>query len=274
MSSHTGGSKRPRIAGAAARRRREANVDSEASAATETDAAAADAETPAPVAPDTAASNEKSVGVPDEMAAAAPEKEPEAPEPEAERPTGPRSPMLPPDAWWWLGAVCVITVCALVFAGVVSVRYLGDRTDDAASAQDREDATSAAATAAQEILGYDYQDLDADRTAAEKLMTDDFSTEYEKLYSGAFCDVVPEQNCTETGTYPEVIQDRKQSVDASVIDAGALECGDECSSTKTRVLLFVDQTTTTGDQTLAPAGSSAVFTMVKTDGDWLVDYIE
>ncbi|MDN5856795.1 MAG: hypothetical protein L0K86_28960, partial [Actinomycetia bacterium] len=167
----------------------------------------------------------------------------------------------------------VVTVCALVFVGVVGVRYLSERSDDEALAEAREDATSAAATAAEEVLSYDYESFDSERDKAGALMTDDFRKQYDDLYTGKYCDVIPEQNCTETGSFPEVIKKRKQTVDASVVNVAPLECGDDCSESKATVLLFIDQSTKSDGEDLPPAATQAKFTMVERDGKWLVDGI-
>ena len=260
------GSNRRRIAGDAARRRREAA----ASSAEETPKTGGES-----TADDAAAAETVAAGA---STAESESAEPDTPvEPDtAKRPRKQRGPVFtapPRNTWWWLGAVAVVTVCALVFVGVVGARYLSERSDDEALAEARKDATSAAATAAEEILSYDYQSFDSERDKAGALMTDDFRKQYDDLYSGKYCDVIPEQNCTETGTFPEVIKQRKQTVDASVVNVAPLECGDDCSESKATVLLFIDQATNSNGDELQPTATQAKFTMVERDGKWLVDGI-
>ncbi|MGH3359864.1 MAG: hypothetical protein ACRDO7_13770 [Nocardioidaceae bacterium] len=257
----SGGSGRRRIAGDAARRRREA-------AARTSDE---------PVVDDPASEDPEPEVASDADEAGTAEAEPcEAEVVPAAEPRQRRSVFSSParETWWWLALLAVITVCALVFVAVVGSRYLSERSDDEAFAEGREEAASAAATSAEEILSYDYDAFDAERVDAEKRMTDDFRQEYEELYSGEYCEVLPEENCTETGTFQEVIKEREQQVTASVVDVAPLECGDECSDSETKVLLFIDQATTAAGEELPPVGTQAMFTMVEQDGEWLVDNIE
>lgn len=264
----SGGSGRRRIAGEAARRRREEATDStEESPQARTDRSTDEAPESETAAALESAGTTAFESTPTEDAS-------ESADTKATR--KPRRPILtapPRDTWWWLGAVAVVTLCALVFVGVVGARYLSERSDDEALAEAREDATSAAATAAEEILSYDYQSFDSERDKAGALMTDDFRKQYDDLYSGKYCDVIPEQNCTETGSFPEVIKQRKQTVDASVVNVAPLECGDDCSESKATVLLFIDQATRSDGEELQPTATQAKFTMVERDGEWLVDGI-
>ena len=266
MSSQQPGSGRRRIAGDAARRRRE-SADS-------TTEQAQDASVETPVEEST----EPTQPEPDETAdsATAEPAKKTAPDTEEARSRGPRRPAFsapPRDTWWWLGAIAVITVCAIVFAGVVGARYLSERGDDESLAEARDDATSAAATSAEEILSYDFASFDSERTDAADLMTSEFRKQYDELYSGKYCDVIPEQNCSETGSFTEVIKKRKQKVEASVVNVAPLECGDDCTEDKATVLLFIDQATSSNGKQLQPRGTQAKFTMVERDGEWLVDGI-
>lgn len=259
----SGGAGRRRVAGDAARRRREAASLGEDSHDSASESSVAE-------------STERTKPGSDESAATATpepraEKESAADEPKPR--TRPSFSAPPREAWWWLGALTVVTVCALVFAVVVGVRYLSERGDDDALAEARDDATSAAATSAEEILSYDFKSFDSERADAAELMTADFRKQYDELYSGTYCDVIPEQNCSETGSFTEVIKKRKQKVEASVVNVAPLECGDDCSEDKATVLLFIDQATASDGKQLQPRGTQAKFTMVKQDGDWLVDNI-
>lgn len=261
----TGGSGRRRIAGDAARRRRE----TPASPTDETQDTVVEPPVEEPTEQTRPETGEAGIGEAPEPAEAEPGED-------RQKGRAPRRPAFaapPKQTWWWLGALAVVTVCALVFVGVVGARHLSERSDDAALADARAAATSAAATAAEKILSYDYKAIETERSDAGKLMTDDFLKEYDELYSGKYCDVIPEQNCTETGTFAEVIKSRKQSVEASVVDVAPLECGDDCSQSKVTVLLFIDQATTIDGKQLPPNGTQAKFTMVKQGGSWLVDDI-
>ena len=271
-SQQPGGSGRRRIAGGAARRRREEAIDAtDEPLASDTEPSAEQSE------PGTPRTTEQS-GTGADAARPTESTDPTESKADEEREISrkPRRPILtapPRDTWWWLAALAVVMVCALVFAGVVGARYLSDRGDDEALADARDDATSTAATTAEEILSYDHKTFDAERSDVANLMSEKFRKEYDDLYSGKYCDVIPEQNCTETGSFTEVIKKRKQTVNASVVNVAPLECGDDCSEDEATVLLFIDQATTSDGKKLQPRATQATFTMVKRDGDWLVDGI-
>lgn len=279
------GSNRRRIAGDAARRRRELTAEEAASTPTTAGDIVAEEEASAPT--ETTADPEAAAETPRaeyaEVEDAPSDGEPaERDEPsESGGPSEPareRTPLRlhapPRETWWWLAILGVITVAALVFVAVVGVRYLGERNDDAALADARTEATSAATAAAETILSYDYQSLDADRAAAEKLMTDDFRAQYGQLFTQDYCDAFPvEGECTVEGKFPDVVEENQQQVTAAVVDAAAMECGDDCKGGEARVLMFIDQSSTVGGDQQAPAGQRAIFTMVEQGGDWLVDGI-
>lgn len=261
-----GGSNRRRMAGDAARRRRE-QADGIASESTGEPGAAPEA---APGDDATAAETEERGSATTET----PQDKVGESKTRRERTRRVHLSAPPRETWWWLAILAVVTVAALVFVTVVGARYLQDRGDDTALAQSHEDATSAAATAAQQILSYDYQDLDADRAGAEKLMTEDFRKEYDALFTKDYCDAFPVQGqCTVEGKFPDVVKQHKQQVDASVVDVAPMECGDECDADKTRMLMFIDQSSTSDGKQQSPVGQRAVFTMVEHGGDWLVDGI-
>ncbi|UYM03731.1 hypothetical protein [Solicola gregarius] len=265
MAPNPPGSGRRRIAGDAARRRRDTAGEPDAEAVEEATGAA----TTSPESEESPAesSTEADAGPATTMDAAT----------EAPAEVRKRSRLLAPpprESGWWLGALAVVTIAALVFVAVVGFRYLGERSDDQAFVDGRDDATSAAATSAETILSYSYQSLDDDRAAAEKAMTDDFAKEYGELYTKPYCEAFPVQgDCTVEGSFPQVVERNKQQTEASAVDVAPMECGDECSDTKASVLMFIDQTSTSNGDQQDPIGNRAVFSMVKQNGDWLVDGI-
>ena len=269
MTPSPSGSNRRRIAGDAARRRREAEAgrdteaaseaveDAQSSTGSETDSPSDTAET------DPADADASDASTPDAN-----------PTPDRPRKSAFELAIPPRETWWWLGALMVVMIAALVFVAYVGFGYLDERNDDQAFADNREDATSSAATAAETILSYSHQSLDEDRAAAEKTMTDDFAKEYGELYTKPYCEAFPgQEECTVEGTFPDVVKRNKQQTEAAVVDVAPMECGDECSDDKASVLLFIDQESTSDGEQQNPVGNRAVFTMVKQDGDWLVDGI-
>lgn len=142
----------------------------------------------------------------------------------------------------------------MTFGAVTTVQRA--QHDDGAAAQQRADdaAASAASTAAQHILGYSYTSVAADLATAQKQMTPAFAKKFAK--------VVP--------TVESLAAQRKLVVKASVRNTAVLECGEDCSTSKVRVLLYVDQERTGDGTALDAIAVRTVFTMTKTDGHWLV----
>ena len=149
----------------------------------------------------------------------------------------------------------VVAVAAVVFALVAFL--VVQRAESAAVEQfDAQDVAARAATdALPRMLGYTHATISDDLDEATGVMTDAFAKKYSEL----------------SPQLVKTAQQRKIDVDASVRDIAALECGQECSTSKVRLLAFVDQHRTIADKPGSPAALSVVVTMELIDGDWLVD---
>lgn len=129
--------------------------------------------------------------------------------------------------------------------------------DDSGSALDtsRRQASSAAASATETIFSFRYDQLDQHLTASKALMTSGFAKEFDSI-APALTELAPQRNVV---------------VQAVARESAALPCGDECSSTRADVLVFVDQARLIGDSTEPTVFANRVkVTMVKDDDGWLV----
>lgn len=151
----------------------------------------------------------------------------------------------------WLLAGLV--VCVLLTAGLAA--YLSTQP----SQSEVEEATGSARAAAERhivpVLSYDYETLSEDRAAAEAVVTDDYFTDdYEPLFE------VIENNA------PRI----EAVVDVEVISSAVVRAGEE----RAQILLFVNRPTTNAE-TEQPViyKDQVTVTMQRVDGEWLVDAI-
>lgn len=185
---------------------------------------------------------------PDADAATPPSSTPEV------EPSGPRRRPQP-------GRVLLVamTVAALVFGAFFGYRGVVEWRQthgvDGAHAQAAETAASAAET----IFSYRYDQLDQYLEDSKDVMTPSFAKEFETI-SPALNDLAPQ---------------RKIQVEATARDAAALPCGDDCTRSEATVLLFVDQARLAdGSQVPTVFGNRVELSMVERDGRWLVDDIK
>lgn len=190
---------------------------------------------------------------------------PKLPKPAAGLPQAPRrfDPPLPKvagarslTAGSW--ALVALTIAALVFAvsgGLAAASHL--RGDDAGTT--REDASDAAAVAAETIFTYQWNKLKQHLSASKDLMTPKFGKRFEDI-SPALSALAPQ---------------RRIQVKAVVRNAATIECGSSCANDKAKVLVFIDQARVAdGADQPTMFGNRIEMTMVKRDGDWLVDNVK
>ena len=161
---------------------------------------------------------------------------------------------LPVSAW----ALIALTIAALIFGvtgAVAGVRHF--RGDDVGVA--REDASDAAAAAAETIFSYQWNKLKQHLSDSQDLMTPKFAKEFESI-SPALNALAPQ---------------RRIQVKAVVRNAATIECGDKCAEDKATVLVFIDQARV-ADGLKKPAvfGNRIEMSMVKRNGDWLVGNVK
>ncbi|MFY0407362.1 hypothetical protein [Solicola sp. PLA-1-18] len=246
--------------GPAPRRRRIAGERSGTAGAPEAPAAP---RTPAPRRPTRPVrpSRDTGAGTPPPSSSTRPsrERKPRAPrEPRQRRPLG--TLLRPPAAErrWFVPLALVAAVCllaGLVLAGRGGWQVWQDRSlTDAQSA-----AASAAGTAVETMYTYDSRTLDKDSAQAEKLLTPRFRTQYAKIVD----------------TLGELGDQRQITIRSTARDTAALPCGDECSSSVQRVMVFFDLSRSTGEGTVPDVfGNRVALTMVQRDGTWLVNNVE
>jgi Mce-associated membrane protein len=148
---------------------------------------------------------------------------------------------------WLLAAMAILVAALLAAAG-----YLVNQPSDDSIAEATEEGQAAAERAVTTILAYDYRHLDADQQAADNLMT----ASYQKKYDALFTQIA--------ANAPAL----KVVVTVDLVASGIVRTGDD----RVQVLVFVNRPTLRADKTDPTVyRDQVVLTMVKTDGDWLVD---
>jgi len=151
------------------------------------------------------------------------------------------------------GRLLAIVLAALVLVSAVAVGVLGWRAFSDARAQGERDAALAAAKAdTTQVLSYDSRTLDADLANSRKVISGSFAAKFEELANSVIVPAVRQQSLSTKATV----------VRAAVIDA---------QPNQVSALLFVNQTTTMGDQPAPRNATNQVkVTMTWADGKWLI----
>jgi Mce-associated membrane protein len=184
-----------------------------------------------------------------------------APAPKRERPV--KRPSSPPAAGWrpgqrtyaWFVPLCVVALAAVVLAGWWGYRdYRGGQIDDA-----RTDAVAPAGQAMEAVLTYRFDTLDAELESEADLMTDSYAERFLKIF--------PAQA-------KQAASDAQATVESTVLAAAPLECGDDCSSDRVGVLVYLDTESTVQGKAPEVTANRAIVTMEREDGTWRVGEIE
>jgi len=157
--------------------------------------------------------------------------------------------------------VAVLVAAIVVLVGGVVAAALGFKHWQADSFRDGQDAAVASASSAAEtILSYRYDQLDQHEKNARSVMTPAyFKDEYEAKTLPALKQVAPQ---------------RKVSVEADVRNAAIVPCGEQCSTDKASVLVFVDVDRRIAGEDQATVASGRIrVDMTRVDGDWRVSNI-
>lgn len=167
--------------------------------------------------------------------------------------------LLPPrTAWRWFIPLALVALLAVVFGAFFAVKGISDFREQRGVGAANTRAAAAAGNAAETIFSFQYDKLDQHQTDSKALMTPSFQKEFDKI-APALTELAPQ---------------RKIVVQAQSRNAAALECGSECSPTKSSVLVFIDQARLVGDSTVPTVfGNRIVVDMVKLNGAWLVNDI-
>ncbi len=148
---------------------------------------------------------------------------------------------------WLLAAMAILVAALLACAG-----YLVNQPSDDSIADATEEGQAAAERAVTTILAYDYRHLEEDQRAADDLMT----ASYQKKYDALFTQIA--------ANAPSL----KAVVTVDLVASGIVRTGED----RVQVLVFVNRPTLRADKTDPTVyRDQVVLTMVKTDGDWLVD---
>lgn len=152
----------------------------------------------------------------------------------------------------WLLPVTLLAA-ALTLVLLTLSWWTFDRTRDLEDAEAAARAVRAlAAERVERILSYDHESFDEDQAAALDLMTPDFRSQYEPTVS----------EIREAALRQERTQESR-AVGVSVLSA---------TSETVRALLFVNSVSSTeGDDAQEITQNRVTVTMVRQDGDWLVD---
>lgn len=157
------------------------------------------------------------------------------------------------------GLLIALVVAAVVFGAFFGYRGVVEwrQTHGVDGAHER--AAETAASAAETIFTYRYDQLDQYLEDSKDVMTPSFAKDFETI-SPALNDLAPQ---------------RKIQVEATTRDAAALPCGDDCTRDEAKVLLFVDQARIAdGSDVPTVFGNRVELTMVERDGRWLIDDIK
>jgi len=153
----------------------------------------------------------------------------------------------------------LVALAAVVFGAVLAVKGVSDYREQQGIDASNAKAAAKASGAAESIFSFQYDKLDEHPTHSKALMTPKFGREFDKI-APALTELAPQ---------------RKIQVQAQSRNAGALECGSECSSNKSSVLVFLDQARLVGGSKVPTVfGNRIVVSMVKIDGNWLVNNIK
>jgi hypothetical protein len=158
-----------------------------------------------------------------------------------------------------LGALVALTVAALVFGAVFGVKGLMEWRIGSGVAEAHEKAATSAASAGETIFTYQYNQLDDHLRDSKAIMTPSFGKKFESI-APALRNLAPQ---------------RKIQVKATVRNAAAIECGDNCRSDRATILVFIDQARVAdGAEKPTVFGNRIQLMMVQQDGRWLVDEIK
>lgn len=152
-----------------------------------------------------------------------------------------------------LTPLVVLAVAALAVALLVA---LPAARETKAVEDARSPAATAAATAAEQLLSFDYRTLDQERSEDAALLTPQFASTFEKTFTKILGDTAPTA---------------QPVVTANVRAVATLECGDDCQPDQAQVLLFVDQVNSGPTRPEAVTDENRLVLTMRKDGDrWLV----
>ena len=157
------------------------------------------------------------------------------------------------------GALVALTVAAVVFGAIFGTRGFTEWRDDNGVVEAHEKAATSAASAGETIFTYQYNQLDDHLRDSKAIMTPSFGKKFESI-APALRNLAPQ---------------RKIQVKATVRNAAAIECGDNCRSDRATILVFIDQARVAdGAEKPTVFGNRIELMMVERDGRWLVNNVK
>jgi len=150
-------------------------------------------------------------------------------------------------------------VLAFVAAGLAIGLGVLQTRDDGLDAAARQDAVAPAGQAAEALLSFRYDTLDQELPSERDLMTDSYAEE--------FLNVFPDQARRLTAK-------QQATVKSTVLAAAPMECGEDCSSDRVDVLVYLNSESSVRGQAPEVNPNRAVMTMSHEGDRWLVDGIE
>ena len=178
---------------------------------------------------------------------------------------GPRRPRPPRTASGWrpsrrtLAWFVPLCVLAFVAAGLAIGFGVLQMRDDGLDAAARQEAVAPAGQAAEALLSFRYDTLDQELQSERDLMTDSYAEE--------FLNVFPDQA-------RQLTAKQQATVKSTVLAAAPMECGEECSSDRVDVLVYLNSESSVRGQAPEVNPNRAVMTMSHEGDRWLVDGIE
>lgn len=151
----------------------------------------------------------------------------------------------------------ILTAAAIVLAVIA---WNGHRADERTETA-RDQAPPAAEKAVTTALSYDYRHMPSVKAAALKVMTPSYAKTYLQSYKLL---------TTGKNGAPGPVESTKAVVTATVLDSAVVDA----SPDRVRVLVFVNQASQKGSATPSIFQNRVTVTMLRTDGQWLIDDIQ
>jgi len=151
---------------------------------------------------------------------------------------------------WRLTAILGLVAAVLLAAAAVSAWRGGD--SDRPDQDDIAEAVGAAEAAVAPVLSYDYQDMDASKTAALPYLTKAYGEEFERNLDGYLRDAAAQT---------------KTVVDAEFVASGVVRTGHDLVD----VLVFVNRPTTKNGEDTIVYKDYVTLRMTREDDAWLLD---
>ena len=157
-----------------------------------------------------------------------------------------------------IAAIAALAVASLVLAGFLAIR-IQHRVDDAKAGPG---ASAAAERALEAAFSFDYRHMEADRDRAVRYMTSSYRKDYLKTFDKLLI-AGPDGD-------PGPAVKTKAVVTADVLDTGIVDS----DRSRVRVVAFMNQSSVKGDAGPTILQNRVVVTMVRHNGDWLIDDVK